>query len=44
LLEAEREQLYEQMPVPEGWHDEYAKGRVNTGEYFDALCNHGDQY
>jgi predicted metallo-beta-lactamase superfamily hydrolase len=24
LLEAEREQLYEQMPVPNGWHDNYA--------------------
>jgi predicted metallo-beta-lactamase superfamily hydrolase len=27
LLEAERAQLYEEMPVPHGWHDNYAKGR-----------------
>ncbi len=30
LLEANRKQLYAQMPVPEGWHDDYAKGKVNT--------------
>lgn len=34
LLEAERSQLYEEMPVPLGWHDNYAKGRVDTGKYF----------
>ncbi|MEA3241942.1 MAG: hypothetical protein U9Q19_00715, partial [Pseudomonadota bacterium] len=28
LLEAERAQLYEEMPVPDTWHDDYAKGRV----------------
>jgi predicted metallo-beta-lactamase superfamily hydrolase len=37
LLEAERVRLYEEMPVPPGWHDNYARGRVNTGEYFDAI-------
>jgi len=37
LLEAEREQLYEQMPVPEGWHDEYAKGRVDPDQYLNKL-------
>lgn len=33
LLEAERERWYQQMPVPEGWHDEYAQGRVNIDRY-----------
>jgi predicted metallo-beta-lactamase superfamily hydrolase len=35
LLEANRVQLYEKMPVPDGWHDDYARGLVDTGEYFD---------
>ena len=33
LLEAERVQLYKQMAVPENWHDDYAKGRVDLDEY-----------
>lgn len=33
LLEAKRVQSYEQMPVPEKWHDDYAKGRVDPDEY-----------
>lgn len=37
LLEAKRVQLYKKMPVPAGWHDDYGKGLVNTGEYFDAI-------
>jgi len=37
LLEAKRAQLYEKMPVPDGWHDNYAKGLVNTGEYFETI-------
>jgi predicted metallo-beta-lactamase superfamily hydrolase len=37
LLEAKRIQLYKKMPVPDGWHDDYAKGLVDTGEYFDAI-------
>jgi predicted metallo-beta-lactamase superfamily hydrolase len=44
LLEAERVQLYEEMPVPEGWHDDYAKGRVDTGGYFDAVPYQGAQF
>jgi len=44
LLEAEREQLYEQMPVPEGWHDEYAKGRVNPDQYLNKLRYRGTQF
>jgi len=37
LLEAKRAQLYEKMPVPDGWHDNYAKGLVNTGQYFETI-------
>jgi len=33
LLEARRRYLYEQMPVPEGWHDAYAGGRIGTDGY-----------
>ncbi len=33
LLEAKRVQLYEKMPVPDGWHDDYAKGLVDPDEY-----------
>jgi predicted metallo-beta-lactamase superfamily hydrolase len=40
LLEAERVQLYEQMPVAEGWHAEYANGRVSPDLYLNKLRNH----
>jgi predicted metallo-beta-lactamase superfamily hydrolase len=33
MLEAWRPRLYEQMPVPDGWHDAYACGRVDTNAY-----------
>ena len=33
LLEADRECLYEKMPVPNGWHEDYARGRVSVGNY-----------
>jgi hypothetical protein len=33
LLEARREQLYEEMPVPEGWHEAYARGEADTRRY-----------
>jgi predicted metallo-beta-lactamase superfamily hydrolase len=36
LLEARRVQLYEEMPVREGWHDDYAKGRVDPDRYLEA--------
>ena len=36
LLEAERVQLYEQMTVPEKWHDDYANGLVDPDEYLGA--------
>ena len=30
LLEADRKALYEDMPVPGGWHREYAQGKAST--------------
>jgi hypothetical protein len=44
LLEAERLQWYEQMPVPEGWHDEYAKGRVNPDQCLTKLRYRDTQF
>jgi predicted metallo-beta-lactamase superfamily hydrolase len=35
LLEADRKQWYQQIPVPAGWHDEYAQGKVNIDRYID---------
>jgi predicted metallo-beta-lactamase superfamily hydrolase len=35
LLEAQRKQLYEEMPVPEGWHEAYARGDADTRRYQD---------
>jgi predicted metallo-beta-lactamase superfamily hydrolase len=37
LLEAQRERLYEQMPVPEGWHAAYARGDADTLRYRDYV-------
>ena len=43
LLEAWREDLYERMPVPEGWHEAYAAGKVRAEEFltrgFDIVEN-----
>jgi predicted metallo-beta-lactamase superfamily hydrolase len=44
LLEAERARLYEEMPVPQGWHDNYARGRADAGEYFDAIADQLAQF
>jgi predicted metallo-beta-lactamase superfamily hydrolase len=33
LLEAWRDRLYNEMPVPEGWHEAYANGEINIDEY-----------
>ena len=33
FLEAWRNDLYKELPVPEGWHDEYKKGRAGTEEF-----------
>lgn len=35
LLEARRPQLYQDMPVPEDWHDSYAQGRARTDHYWN---------
>ncbi len=43
LLEAKRESLYEDMPVPDRWHEAYAEGEVNTDYYWNLakkLCKH----
>jgi hypothetical protein len=40
LLEAQRRQCYETMPVPAGWHDEYARGRVNPDAYLEKSGVH----
>ena len=32
-LEAWRQRLYRDMPVPEGWHKAYSLGKVNTDDY-----------
>ncbi|MBN1954920.1 MAG: hypothetical protein JW900_07700 [Anaerolineae bacterium] len=37
LLEARREQLYAEMPVPEGWHEAYASGNADTRRYRDEV-------
>jgi len=36
FLEAERTKLYETMPVPKHWHEEYAKGSISAEEYVSA--------
>jgi len=33
MLEAWRRSLYKRMPVPEGWHDDYARGKASTNGY-----------
>jgi len=40
LLEARREQLYEEVPVSESWHEAYARGNTNTLRY----RVYGDEY
>ena len=36
FLEAERAQLYEAMPVPKSWHDDYARGLVDPDDYLEV--------
>jgi hypothetical protein len=40
LLEARRLQLYEEMPVPDGWHEAYTRGEADTRRYqsYRRLC------
>lgn len=33
LLEAERRDLYRKMPVPDEWHEDYARGKVAADNY-----------
>jgi len=33
LLEARRKRLYDEVPVPTGWHEAYAHGETNTQGY-----------
>jgi uncharacterized protein len=35
LLEAQRPQLYEDLPVAEDWHDSYAKGEASAEDYWN---------
>ncbi len=37
LLEAWRQRLYAEMPVPKGWHEAYARGEVDTHPYRDWI-------
>jgi len=41
LLEARRVQLYEEMPVPKGWHKAYARGDADTRRYRDYVSMEG---
>ena len=36
LFEARRQELYQAMPVPNGWHEAYTKGEVNTSGFLKA--------
>jgi hypothetical protein len=44
LLEADLSRLYEQMPVPDGWHKDYAEGRVDPDEYLDSIGYVGSRH
>jgi predicted metallo-beta-lactamase superfamily hydrolase len=39
LLEAGRRYLYEKMPVPAGWHEQYARGKADTAGYLKKGLN-----
>ena len=43
LLEARRQALYEEMPVPPGWHEAYARGEADTADYgrHAEICSSG---
>jgi predicted metallo-beta-lactamase superfamily hydrolase len=43
LLEARRKQLYEEMPVPEGWYDAYGRGDADTRGYRDYVLVRGER-
>ncbi len=37
LLEAGRTESYARMPVPPGWHEDYAKGEINAEKWLQRL-------
>lgn len=39
LLEARRVRLYEEMTVPNDWHDNYARGQADIDKYISATRN-----
>ena len=41
LLEADRKRLYEKMPVPDKWHEDYARGKAFTDDYHNSRLNAG---
>jgi len=41
LLEADRVQLYESMPVPEYWHEDYFSGKVDPEIYWEQVVSQG---
>jgi uncharacterized protein len=42
LLEADRERLYKRIPVPDGWHEDYAMGKVTTDDFLKVVCEKYD--
>lgn len=39
LLEARRQQLYQRLPVADGWHDDYLAGRVDPDDYLGPAAS-----
>ncbi|MBN1299514.1 MAG: MBL fold metallo-hydrolase [Actinobacteria bacterium] len=42
LLEADRVNLYRNLPVPDNWHKKYADGKINTDNYFKSAKSNPD--
>jgi len=36
ILEAQRSQLYKEIPVSDGWHEQYAQGSATTESYMNS--------
>ena len=43
LLESRRRRLYEEMPAPAGWHEDYARGEADTRGYRTFVESCGDE-
>jgi len=43
LLESRRAQLYDEMPVPPGWHARYARGEATLESYFEHMRDRGQR-